>query len=192
MSTTNNSYNGLSGCCDSNPNDLQKLSLTGGVITLSKCGGSVDISGLFGKNIVIDDAPGISFTRTETATTITFTPTLDFEYICSQCAPIPPCPVLSFSASEITNTSFTLTVVGVQMGSTYDVSINNGVSFILLSQTLAVIPITGLTPGTAYSVVIRNNCTTGTATTSTSTTVTTTTTTTPCPAPTDVAVTMSA
>lgn len=83
------------------------------------------------------------------------------------------CAIISFSTSNITTNGFTITPAGLQVGDTYDVSLNGGTSFTIINATQPAVAVTGLGSGQTYTVAIRRNCSNGTSSLSSSQNVTT-------------------
>ncbi len=98
---------------------------------------------------------------------VTFRPAVSSsDIICSTTAvttsPTATCSTLGFSISNITTSTFSITPTGLSSGDTYDISINNGVSYTYINATQPTQVVTGLSTKTTYSVVVRHNCTNGT------------------------------
>lgn len=67
------------------------------------------------------------------------------------------CDTLIYSIPNKTSTSITISVSNLGYGSTWDVSVNNGESWIQTNITTSTITVNGLTSGTQYPLIIRHN-----------------------------------
>jgi len=83
------------------------------------------------------------------------------------------CPAPTFTITNINTSGFTITPSGLVAGDTYDISVDNGVTYLYLHAQQPAQVVTGLSQGTTYSVVIRRNCTNGLQTVTTAQTATT-------------------
>ncbi len=72
------------------------------------------------------------------------------------------CAVLTYAVGTKTSTTIPLnTIATIAVGDTYDVSKDGGATWVATAQTGATYTLTGLTPATAYSIVLRKNCIAG-------------------------------
>lgn len=76
------------------------------------------------------------------------------------------CPVLTYTVDNVTTTSFDITPTNLTIGDNYDLSIDNGVSYITTALT-GPTTIGGRTPGQRSNVVLRRNCSNGLSSTTT-------------------------
>lgn len=84
------------------------------------------------------------------------------------------CPAPIFTVTNINSTGFTVTPSGLVAGDTYDISLNNGVTYAYLHAQQPAQVITGLIQGTTYPVKIRRNCVNGLQTVTSAQSITTT------------------
>lgn len=146
-------------------------------------------------DVNINNIPGLSFTKSKVGKIITFTPTLDFEYIASQVCPLcpvtPVCnPITNLIVNSITSTSVSISWTGNgSLNYVVRYRLSTNMTWTTLSPQLGTTAtITGLTPGSSYLIEVINDC--GNGLTATAATVATT----PyesCPNVTDVTVTVS-
>lgn len=137
-----------------------------------------EISGL-PQDVIINNIPGLSFNKVVVGSVIHFTPVIDYYYlasiICAICEDDTFCaPINSYDITEITATTFNVNI-GTTMGpgETFDVSVDNGVTYILSGQTANSVTVTGLIPLTEYTIVLRHHCANGGTSVSQSYTITT-------------------
>ena len=113
-----------------------------------------------GKDVVINAATCITFTKVVTSGLITFTPVIDYNCIAAQVCGL-CCQPPALFINNITSTSFDLYVTNLLVGDTYDVSIDNGATYVLTAQTTSPITVSGLSSSTTYHIVVRHNCANG-------------------------------
>lgn len=72
---------------------------------------------------------------------------------------VPSCQALGVSASAIGTNSFRINVSGLSLGDTWDLSLNNGLTYPYLGLTASFKDVTSLISNTAYIVKVRHNVT---------------------------------
>lgn len=80
--------------------------------------------------------------------------------LCDCCSTeLPICYPLSVTASLITPTSFRLNISGLSLGDTWDISLDNGLTYAYLGLTTSFKDITSLSSNTSFIVKVRHNVT---------------------------------